>query len=160
VNVTRRRSTPVATDAPLQGGLADKDVALVDASYRRLGTRGPAVSVAFFVRLHEAVPRLRRVFAHDEWEKRAVAKDLFDLVVGHLHAQSDLSALLERLGKRRLLDGVSAREVTAIGSCMLATLSEFDDAWSPEVERAWATIFVWASVAVRRGDRMRRSTPP
>jgi hemoglobin-like flavoprotein len=153
VNVIRRHPSSVF-DSP-GGAVPVADVALVAGSYRRVEDRGSAASVAFFTRVHEASPRLRRIFPHDDLDKRALAREMFDLVALHLDAQSELQSLLERMGRRGLLDGVSVHEVGAISAALLTTLREFDTAWSDDVERAWATVFAWVLAALRRGARVR-----
>lgn len=130
---------------------------LVSESFARVHPRASAFTVAFFSRLHAEVPRFRVVFPSKDAAKRALAKEVFDLVVASLHSGDELRQLLERMGRRGLLDGSSEREITAIGSCLLATLADFDVQWSDEIAYAWASIYRWAADAVRRGAVARRS---
>lgn len=138
------------------GAIPAADVALAVASYRRVEDRGSAASVEFFTRVHEASPRLRRIFPHDDLDKRTLAREMFDLVALHLDAQTELRSLLERMGRRGLLDSVSVREIDAISAALLSVLREFDSAWSDDVERAWDTVFAWVVAALRRGTGVRR----
>ena len=132
------------------------DAALVSASYARVATRGAALTIAFFTRMHETLPRLRHLFPFDDLEKRAVAKELFDLVVGHLSSKSELAELLERMGRRGLLDRVDGKEVAELGVCLVQTLAYFDDGWTSETKEAWESVYTWAVAAAARGARVRR----
>lgn len=138
--------------------LDDRDVARVIASYRRIEDRAPAAALAFFVRVQRGSTRVRRAFRSDDVDQRTLAKEVFDVVVGNLGSSRELRALLERMGRRGLVDNVSAGDIDALGAALVATLREFDDAWSAEVEQAWNAVFVWAVGAVRRGHAVRRSS--
>ena len=141
-----------------QSDLDDRDVARVIASYRRMEDRAAAAALTFFVRARRGSPRVRRIFRDDDPDQRTLAKGVFDVVVGHLDAPSELRALLERMGRRGLVDSVSPGDIDAIGESLVATLREFDDAWSPEVEAAWRAVYAWAVAAVRRGHGVRRGS--
>jgi len=154
LNAIRRHPSSVFDSSG--GAIPATDAALAVASYRRVEERGSAASVAFFARVHGASSRLRRMFPHDDLDKRSLAREMFDLVALHLEAQAELQSLLERMGRRGLLDGVSVQEVGAISASLLTTLREFDNGWSHDVERAWATVFAWVLGTLRRGERVRR----
>jgi len=133
------------------------DVAIVRDSYGRIGPRGAALTIAFFGLLSDRVPRVRKFFPPDDKDKRAVAKDLFDLVVGHLESQLNVRWVLERMGRRGLLDTITPSDVSAVGGCLLDALAELDEAWSPATERAWSRVYDWAASAVVRGAELRRT---
>ena len=137
--------------------LLPADVALVTHSYERIAARSAALAVSFFARLHETQPRLRRFFPVDDPDARAVAKELFELVVVQLPSDSQVSWLLERMGRRGLLEGIGAGDVKGLGVCLLAALAEFDASWTPETARAWTNVYDWAAAAARRGAEMRRT---
>ncbi len=133
------------------------DVALVSRSYERIAPRSAALAVSFFTRLHETQPRLRRFFPFDDVDARAVAKELFELVVVQLRSGAQVSWLLERMGRRGLIEGIGAGDVNGIGVCLVAALAEFDASWTTETARAWTNVYEWASAAVRRGAETRRA---
>ena len=138
--------------------LDERDVTCVIASYRRIEDRTSAGALAFFVRVQNGSHRIRRVFKQDDVDQRTLAKDLFEVVVRHLESPRELRALLERLGRRGLVDTVSPSDIDAIGAALVATLAEFDEAWSSDVEQAWMAIWNWTVAAVRRGLAVRRGS--
>jgi hemoglobin-like flavoprotein len=138
--------------------LDDRHVSRVLASYARLESRGSAATLAFFMRMQRGSARVQRAFKHDDVDQRTLAKEVFDVVVGHLESPRELRSLLERLGRRGLVDTVSASDIDAIGAALVATLAEFDDAWSSDVELAWNAAWTWAVAAVRRGHAVRRGS--
>jgi hemoglobin-like flavoprotein len=142
----------------VQSEIDDRDVARVIASHRRIEGRAAAAALAFFVRVQRGPLRVRRVFKQDDVDQRTLAKEVFDVVVGHLESRRELRALLERMGRRGLVDTVSPSDIDAIGAALVATLGEFDEAWSPEVEHAWNAVWIWSVAAVRRGHAVRRGS--
>jgi hemoglobin-like flavoprotein len=138
--------------------LDERLVARALASYRRIEDRASAVSFAFFMRVQVGSPRVRRIFKHDDAEQRTLAKEVFEVVALHLESPRELRYLLERMGRRGLVDAVSASDIDAIGAALITTLAEFDESWSSDVEHAWSSIWIWTVAAVRRGHAVRRGS--
>ena len=138
--------------------LDERDVARVRASYRRVEERSSAAAHAFFVRIQGGPLRVRRVFKQDDVDQRTLAKEVFDVVVGHLESPRELRSLLERMGRRGLVDAVSPSDIEAVGAALVATLREFDDEWSTDLARAWIAVWNWSVAAVRRGHAVRRGS--
>ncbi|HEY2367976.1 MAG TPA: hypothetical protein VGH87_16375 [Polyangiaceae bacterium] len=146
------------TTTTSSGALDEREVSRVLASYRRIEGRSTAAALAFFVRVQRGPLRVRRVFKQDDVDQRTLAKEVFDVAVGHLESPHELRSLLERMGRRGLVDTVSPNDIDAIGAALKETLREFDEAWSAEVDQAWSTIWIWAVAAVRRGHAVRRGS--
>jgi len=138
--------------------LDERDVARVLDSYHRIEARGSAATLAFFASVQRASSRVRRVFKADDLDQRVLAKEVFDVVVGHLQSPRELRSLLERMGRRGLVDAVSLSDIEAIGAALRETLRDFDEEWSSDVERAWSAVWIWAVAAVRRGHAVRRGS--
>ena len=157
MDLSQRTPSDDPPPRPSSDDVAADDVAIVRDSYARIGPRGAALTVTFFARLTERVPRVRRFFPPDDKEKRVLAKDLFDLVVGHLESQLNVRWVLERMGRRGLLDTIAPSDVSAVGGCLLDALAELDESWSPATARAWSRVYDWAATAVVRGAELRRT---
>jgi hypothetical protein len=142
----------------VQSDLDERAVAHVIASYRRVEGRAAAAALAFFVGVQRGPLRVRRVLKYDDLDQRTLAKEVFDVVVGQLESPPELRTLLERMGRRGLVDAVSPSDIDAIGVALVATLRDFDEAWSPDVEHAWSTVWSWSVAAVRRGHAVRRGS--
>lgn len=147
----------VSITAPSEA-LDEGVVTRVLASYGRVESRSSAVALAFFVSVQRGPLRVRRVFKQDDVDQRTLAKEVFDVVVGHLASPRELRSLLERMGRRGLVDTVSPSDIEAIGAALVATLRDFDEEWSSDVERAWNAVWIWAVAAVRRGHAVRRGS--
>ncbi|HEY2365503.1 MAG TPA: hypothetical protein VGH87_03915, partial [Polyangiaceae bacterium] len=98
----------------VQSDLDARAVAQVIASYRRVEGRAAAAALAFFVGVQRGPLRVRRVFRYDDLDQRTLAKEVFDVVVGQLESPRELCALLERMGRRGLVDAVSPSDIDAI----------------------------------------------
>ena len=147
----------VSTSASSEA-LDERDVTRVLASYGRIEDRSSAAARAFFVGIQRGSLRVRRVFKYDDLDQRTLAKEVFDVVVGHLESPRELRSLLERMGRRGLVDTVSAGDIDAIGATLVATLRDFDEGWTSDVEHAWNAVWIWAVAAVRRGHAVRRGS--
>jgi hypothetical protein len=146
------------TSTTASEALDERDVRRVLASYHRVEDRASAVVLAFFGGMQHGSLRLRRTFKLDDLDQRTLAKEVFDVVIGHLEAPRELRSLLERMGRRGLVDAVTASDIAAIGATLVATLRDFDEEWSQDVERAWNAVWVWTVAAVRRGHAVRRGS--
>jgi nitric oxide dioxygenase len=142
-----------------QAGLFESEIELVDESYFRVESRLPAMTIAFCERAFEVHPELRTLFPRGDASQRVLAASFLGFVVTNLRSEDRLCELLERMGSRGLLDGVTAFEVEDIGRSFLATLSEFEGSkWTMDTAHAWARVYMWTLAAIRRGARGRPLT--
>lgn len=158
---------PMWTDRPTriasgvghsQASLPDREIELVRESYARVEDRVVVMAIAFCERLFDVHPNLQHLFPRDDAAKRALAVSVLGFVVTNLGSTNRLRELLERMGTRGLLDGVTALEVDGIGRSFLATLCEFEGPrWTLDTAHAWAVAYAWTSAAIRRGARGRPS---
>jgi len=124
----------------------------VDASYARIEGRLPALTHAFWTRLLASQPSLSVQFPASDPDKRAVAASFFGFVVTNLRSTDTLRELLERMGRRGLLNKVQIADVDAIGKSLLATLREFEGAsWTVDTAHAWALAVTWITTTIRHG---------
>jgi len=137
-----------------QSGLPPREIALVEASYARLQHRLVPLSIAFCERLLATRPNLYRLFPIEDVEKRELAASFLGFVVTNLRSADRLGELLEHMGGRGLLNGLSAGGVDDIGRSLLATLSDVEgEQWTDDTSRAWAVTCAWTAAALRRGAR-------
>ncbi len=132
--------------------LPSDDVLRVDESYARIEGRLPALTHVFWTRLLASQPSLAARFPPADRDKRDVAATFFRFVVTNLRSTDTLRVLLERMGRRGLLNGVQIVEVDAIGRCLLATLREFEgSSWTVDTAHAWALTITWITTTIRHG---------
>jgi hemoglobin-like flavoprotein len=133
------------------------EIALIDESYARLEPHLAALTTAFWTCTTSTEPTLHEALRGDP-KQREVALSLFDFVATNLGSPEVLRELLERMGKRGLLEHVTSEHLDAIGRSLLRTLRDFEGArWTVDTAHAWALAFTWAVHVVRRGDQDRRS---
>ena len=136
----------------LHVGLPVRTIALVEASYARIQYRLDELSLAFCERLTPAHPHLALVFPAEDVEKRQIATSFLGFVVTNLRSADRLGELLERMGRRGLLNGLSAGGVDDIGRSLLAALADLEgDQWQSDTARAWSLVCAWTSALLRRG---------
>jgi hypothetical protein len=133
------------------------ELELLEASHARIQNRLVPFSIAFCERLAIEHSTLRRLFPIGDAGKREAAVSFLRFVVANLRSTDLLGRVLEQMGARGLIDGLSATCIDDLGRTFLGTLSEFEDRddWTIDTEHAWALAWVWASAAIRRGMRQR-----
>ncbi len=134
-------------------------VELVDESYARLTPLLEGVASAFWERVDAATPSLERIFPVSDTDKRDVALSVFRFIIQNLRSTETLSRLLEKMGGRGLLRGVSSAEVDVVGKALLTSLRDYDRAWDLETAHGWAVAYTWTLAAVRRGARTSDDAP-
>jgi serine/threonine protein kinase/pimeloyl-ACP methyl ester carboxylesterase len=126
--------------------------ARVSRSFARIGPRVEGLVVRFYYRLFARAPALRALFPTDLRDQRLKLAAALRVFVDHLHAPERLDPMLEELGRKHAGYGVTAEHFDAFGEALLMALSDVEgDAWDPEVEQAWAAVYVQAAAAMRRG---------
>jgi hypothetical protein len=131
-------------------GLTPETIELVERSHARLGPRRVALSISFCEELAQH-PRLGAVFPVGDVEKRDLAVSFLDLVATNLRSPDRVGQVLERMGARGLLNGLSLDDVDGITKSFLTALGSFEsDAWTRETEHAWTLACAWTIAVIRR----------
>lgn len=142
------------------GGLPLEMVHAIEESYERLDAR-PSVATMFYDELFRIRPSLRSCFPRMDLAQRDVTRSFIGFVIANLRSPVQLRKLLERMGERGMLVGISRDDVNAIGRALLLTLRDLEgERWTRDLAHAWAMGFTWVVSAIRRGALSRASLPP
>ncbi|MCQ4164886.1 globin domain-containing protein [Tahibacter harae] len=136
----------------------EPDIRRVRESHARL-TDPLAFGTRFYALLFAQRPDARRLFPPDLDAQVRKLVDMLASIVGGLDAQARLQQEFAELGRRHAGYGVSEDDYDDVGSALLVTLREFlGDAFTPEVEEAWATLYGdLAEAMIAAGDERRGS---
>src|SRR4029079_3062802 len=96
----------------------------------------------FYDRLFTLDPALRSLFRGDRSEQRHHLITTLRLAVNSLGDLESLVPIVQQLGRTYARYGVKSTQYITIGSALLWTLGRgLGDAFTPEVEAAWATVY-------------------
>lgn len=133
---------------------------VVKESFTEIEPFADKAAAYFYGRLFAENPRLRALFppAMDLQRERLV--QVLTRIVWTLDAPEALTTYLSQLGRDHRKFGVVPEHFEFVGRALLATLRTFSgDAWTPEVENAWATAFATAAeIMIRAADE--DASPP
>lgn len=136
-------TTGVEGDGPASLLKAD----LLEASFALLAPRGDALVDRFYFRLFRAAPEAYHMFPQGRFtEQKRKLLAAIKLVVNSARKPEAVAPVVQELGVKHVGYGVVAEHYPLVGSILLATLAEIaGDAWSEEVERAWAEAYAVVS---------------
>lgn len=122
----------------------------VEQSYRKHADRVRSLTGVFFEEVFRIRPGLRSRFRVDA-SLREITDTFLGFVITNLRSR-ELSPLLEHMGQRGMLVGLSRDDLDAFGRAMLYMLRDLEGpGWSRETANAWAVLFTWVITAMRKG---------
>jgi hemoglobin-like flavoprotein len=110
----------------------------------------PVAAVAaalFYGRLFEIAPELRHLFRYDMGTPGMAQQgnklmQTLAVAVAHLDNLGAVLPAIEALARRHVAYGVTAQHYDTVGAALLWTLGQgLGDAYTPEVEAAWAHLY-------------------
>jgi methyl-accepting chemotaxis protein len=129
------------------------DLEALETSFDLVAPRGDELVDVFYVRLFEAAPAVRPLFAGTDL-RRQKAMLLATLVLLR-RSLRDLGAIvpkLRELGARHVRYGARPEHYPVVGAVLIASMAEIaGDAWRPEHERAWSAAFDVVAAAMIDG---------
>ncbi len=117
----------------------NQQIKLVKASFAKVAPISDLAAGLFYQKLFELDPDLRNLFpANIDSQKKKLMAAL-GLAVKELDAPNRLLPVIQKLGIRHIDYGVEEYRFDTVGEALLWTLAEgLGDAFTPEVESAWA----------------------
>lgn len=121
--------------------MRQQQIELVRESYARL--ENPLIfGRRFYARLFEARPEVRRLFPSDIDLQVRKLIDMLGAIIVALDETQFLHRQFVELGRRHAGYGVSEDDYDDVGAALLKALREsFGDAFTPELEQAWGTVY-------------------
>jgi hemoglobin-like flavoprotein len=106
----------------------------------------------FYNRLFEIDPSTRTMFRNTDMpEQRRKLMQILAAAVAGLDNLDALIPTVENLGRRHAGYGVTDAHYDSVGAALLWTLSKgLGDAWTPDAEAAWTTVYGLLSGVMRR----------
>lgn len=131
-----------------------KQVRLVQDSFRQVVPIAEAAAQIFYARLFDLDPELSTLFKGDLSEQGRKLMQMLGLAVKSLDRLEQLLPVVRDLGARHVGYGVQEKDYDTVGRALLWTLKQgLADAFTPEVEAAWAETYAAIAAAMQEGAR-------
>lgn len=119
-----------------------KQIDLVQNSFKLVEPIAETAAALFYDRLFTLDPALRRMFNHDMKEQGRKLMQMLSIVVKGLKRLEAILPSVRDLGRRHVDYGVTDEHYDTVGASLLWTLEQgLGEAFTPEVEQAWATAY-------------------
>ena len=110
-----------------------------------------AVARAFYERLFQLDPSLRRLFRPDLEEQGHKLMQMLGAAVRLLDNPQALTPVLENLGRRHSEYGVRDEHYDTVGEALLSTLSAgLGELFTPAAREAWASLYGFVATTMQR----------
>ena len=131
------------------------NVQLLRESFALVVERQPKLTSRFYEILFARHPEVRPLFGQRSTEAQALMlQEALVAVLDHLEDASWLQQNLANLGSKHAGYGVTEEMYSWVGASLLATLEEVaGDAWTPELEQAWADAYGAIAGLMKSGAR-------
>ena len=119
--------------------LAQRKVALLEASFSAVADKRADCAELFYNRLFTRYPGVKPLFAHVSMRRQQQhLMDALVTVIDNLRQPDAVESVLVELGQRHIGYGALPTHYHAVTSTLIATLKEVaGDAWTEEVDDAW-----------------------
>jgi hemoglobin-like flavoprotein len=120
----------------------DQIVKDVQSTWEIVEGIAPQAAALFYNNLFEADPSLKPLFKGNMDEQGKKLMQMIGAAVGKLRELDTLVPILQGLGKRHAQYGVQESHYATVGAALLKTLEQgLDQAFTPQVSAAWATVY-------------------
>jgi hemoglobin-like flavoprotein len=127
---------------------------LVQNSFASISPIVEDVAALFYRRLFELDPTLRAMFPDDLVPQRRKLAHMLTAAVKGLDRPEQLIPVVQDLGRRHIGYGVTESHYETVGAALMWTLKKgLGQAFTPELEDAWATVY--GLLAMTMKDAMR-----
>ncbi|HEU0223776.1 MAG TPA: globin family protein [Paracoccaceae bacterium] len=129
--------------------LTDKDIRLIRESFGRVAPISGLAGELFYGRLFTIAPELQPLFKGDTKEQGTKLMQALAFMVKGLSNPGAVLPFAADLARRHVGYGVQAEHYQPVGIALLSTLkTALDEAFTPEVERAWERAYELISQAM------------
>ena len=126
--------------------MTPEDIALVRASFRKLGPVLDDVGPVFYARLFKINPALRAIFPGNMGNQSRALIAMLELIVKMLDMQDKLVPLIHYLGERHAALNVKPEYYQPFGETLIWTLESFlREDFTPATRRAWEEAYRFMS---------------
>jgi hemoglobin-like flavoprotein len=130
--------------------LTEEQKTLVRQSYASLIEVTDLVADLFYSRLFEMEPTARQLFKPDMNDQRQKLMEMIGMALAALDNLDELVPVVQALGRRHVLYGVTREQYSIVGAALLWTLEQaLAEIFTPELLDAWAEVYnVLAQTAI------------
>lgn len=129
--------------------LTDDKIDLVQSSFAQVVPIKAQAAELFYARLFEIAPEVKPLFKGDMADQGAKLMATLGVVVNGLRDLPALLPVASALAERHVGYGVTAEHYAPVGEALTWTLGQgLGDAFTPEVEAAWAEAYALLSGAM------------
>jgi hemoglobin-like flavoprotein len=134
--------------------LADRQIALVQETFRKVQPIADQAAALFYGRLFEIDPSTRALFrTTDMTEQGRKLMAAIGMVVASLRGMERIMPALAALGAKHAGYGVTPAQYETVGAALLWTLRQgLGTAFTKEVEQAWAAAYGAVAQAMQAGE--------
>ena len=130
----------------------DEQIRLVQDSFQKVAPIADAAAQIFYARLFDLDPSLSSLFKGDIEEQGRKLMQMLGLAVKSLDHMEQFLPAVRTLGARHVGYGVQEKDYDTVGRALLWTLGQgLGDAFTPEVEAAWAEVYATLAAAMQSG---------
>jgi hemoglobin-like flavoprotein len=127
---------------------------LVQKSFATIAPIADDAAALFYRRLFEIDPSLQQMFRGDMAEQRKKLMQMLTAAVKGLDRLDQLVPVVQELGRRHAAYGVTDAHYGTVGTALLWTLEKgLGEAFTPEVEEAWAAVYGLLATTMREAVR-------
>lgn len=122
--------------------MTPQQITLVQTTWEKVVPIADTAATLFYGRLFELDPELKPLFTSDIKEQGRKLMQMITVAVRGLNDLGKLVPAVEDLGRRHVGYGVRHKDYETVGGALLWTLEKgLGDAFTPEVEEAWFTVY-------------------
>jgi hemoglobin-like flavoprotein len=129
------------------------DLETLETSFDLIAPRGEELVDNFYTRLYEAAPGVEPLFDHTDLPKqRAMVLATLVLLRKSLRDFDSIAPKLRELGARHVAYGARPEHYPVAAEVLLASMADIaGEAWTPQVEAAWAGALGLVATAMLEG---------
>ena len=129
------------------------DLDTLETSFDLIAPRGEELVDTFYSRLFEAAPAVEPLFAHTDLRKqKAMLLATLVLLRKSLRDLEAITPKLRQLGARHVAYGARPAHYPVVAEVMRAAMADLaGEAWTPQVEAAWACALGLVAGAMLKG---------
>lgn len=128
-------------------------IQLVQRTWKEIKPRASGAALAFYARLFDLDPSLRRIFPADLLGQAERFTMVLGSIVGSLDRVDTLLPAIELVGRRHADYGILSADYDTVGRALCETLADvLGEAWTPEVHAAWTETYATLAGVMRRAS--------
>jgi len=130
--------------------MAPFEIDLVQTSFDKVLPQANEAAAAFYRRLFELDPALRRIFHSDLGHQGKKLMHMLGIIVDNLHHPERFVPGIHALGRRHVEYGVRHDHYDTFRTALLWTLEHLlGEDWTFDMKRAWTAAFRFVATAMR-----------